>query len=170
MRALRMRTVLPANWRTGLADVVREGVFATPSISGWVLVVGFDLLRATHDSDDLENLLVPLSEEFGEVAWFTTDEAREAHGWAFAERGEMRRGYRYNSEQGHVYWYGDVMEAERDLECFLDDPRDHSDDEVKWWPDRQIVLALAAAWSIDPSKLSQLEGGAGRGAGWVGRI
>jgi len=163
-----MRTVLPANWRSGLAEVAAEGAFATPSVRGWVLVVGRDLQALADDPDRLEATLTSLSEEFGDAAWFTTDDRSEVHGWALAERGEMRRGYLYNAEQGHAYWYGDVLAAERELDCFLDDPRDHSDDEIKWWPDRQIVCALAAAWSIDPSRLDQL--GGGPGVGWVGRI
>ncbi len=170
MRALRMRTVLPANWQSGLADVVREGVFATPSIAGWVLVVGRDLAAATHDPSEVEVLLPPLSEEFGTAMWFSTDEVRDVHGWAVAERGELRRGYAYDSENGHTYWHGDILDAERELGCFVDDPRDQSDDQIKWWPDRRIVLALAAAWSIDPSELVEIAADLGNGAGWVGRI
>jgi len=164
-----MRTVLPANWNGGLADVVQEGVFATPSVAGWVLVVGRDLAVKTHDPQAVEELLPPLSEEFGTVQWFSTDEVRDVHGWALAENGELQRGYAYDEDNGHTYWYGDVTDAERELDCFRDDPRDQSDDEIKWWPDRRVVLALAAAWSVDPSRLADAAEVA-PGSGWVGRI
>lgn len=165
-----MRTVLPANWQSGLADVVSEGVFATPSIAGWVLVVGRDLAAAMQDPSEMEVLLPPLSEQFGTAMWFSTDEIRDVHGWAVAEQGALQRGYAYDSENGHTYWHGEVLDAERELDCFVDDPRDQSDDKIKWWPDRRIVLALAARWSIDPSKLSELAADSERSTGWVGRM
>ena len=57
---------------------------------------------------------------------------------------------------------------ERALGCFVDDPRDRSDDEIKWWPDRRTVHALAAAWSLDPDTLAAH--GAVRSTGAVGRL
>lgn len=169
-RALRLRTVLPANWQAGLADVESEGVFVTPAIEGWVLVVGQDLARATADSSKMEALLAPISEEFGLAMWFSTDEERDVHGWAFAERGELLRGYMYAEEHGHTFWHGEVTDVERELGCFVDDPRDQSDDEIKWWPDRQVVLQLARAWSVDPSCLRASDSLGASSSGWLGRL
>ena len=165
-----MRTVLPANWTAGLADVVQEGVFATPSVGGWVLVVGRDLAVKTSDPSTVEDLLAPLSSEFGTAQWFSTDEVRDVHGWAVAERGQMQRAYAYDGDNGHTLWQGEVTAAEHELDCFRDDPRDQSDDEIKWWPDRRIVLALAKAWSLDPTKLAGGAHGQLPSVGWVGRI
>src|SRR5690606_19819619 len=102
-----------------------------------------------------------------------TDEERDVHGWAIAERGALVRGYAYSEEQGHTFWHGELTPAERELGCFLDDLRDQSDDEIKWWPDRVTVLALAKAWSLDPSKLGDgvvSRDGSAPSTGWLGRM
>jgi hypothetical protein len=171
VRALQLRTVLPANWAAGLAQVATEGVFVTPPIDGWIFAVGRDLAVITHSPTEMESLLAGLSEQYGEVMWFSTDEQRDVHGWAMAQRGALVRGYAYVEEQGHTLWRGDVTAAEAALGCFRDDPRDHSDDEIKWWPDRRTVLAVAAAWSMDPCTIgSEHVRGHAASVGLVGRL
>ena len=176
-RSLRLRTLLPASWSAGLAEIATEGVFVTPPVRGWVFAVGRDLAVATQDSTAMEALLCGLSDHYGRVFWFSTDEERDVHGWAIADRGELVRGYAYVEEYGHTFWHGEIMPAETALGCFQDDPRDQSDDQVKWWPDRQVVFALAAAWSLDPStlgcKATRQDGGSGDsspGVGLLGRM
>lgn len=168
MRALGLRTVLPANWRSGLAEARQLGVFVAPPADGWVLACGRDLAHRHELEAELLPLLQRLSRTFGRVAWFRADAAADAFGWAIAERGELVRAYAYVGEHGHVLWHGDVTPAERALGCFVDDPRDRSDDDVKWWPDRRIVHALAAAWALDPDAVPA----AGRppALGAVGRL
>ncbi len=167
VRQLALRTVLPANWRAGLAEVEHQGVFVTPVVKGHVLAVGGDLqLRDSADAERFAALVERLSKTFGSAAWFTTDDGHEVHGWMRAERGELLRGYAFWGDAGHVFWRGDVTEAERALGCFVDDPRDSSDDDVKWWPDTRVVCAVAAAWSVDPSRLQGL---AAPAVGFCGR-
>lgn len=154
VRQLGLRTVLPANWGAGLAEVEQEGVFVTSAVEGHVFAVGADLgLRCGGDAERIAALVSRLSATFGRVVWFQTHDAAEVHGWMLADRGELVRGYAFVGDEGHVFWHGDVTDAERDLGCFLDDPRDSSDDEIKWWPDSRIVGALAAAWSVDPTRI-----------------
>lgn len=167
-RALGLRTVLPANWSAGLAEVDTAGVFVAPPVDGWVLAVGRDLAAATRDPDRIAALLLPISAEFAEAQWFATDGTDDFHGWALAARRQLVRAYAYHGEVGHVLWHGEVTPAERGLACFVDDPRDRSDDDVKWWPDRRIVLALARAWSLDPDGLARP--GLPAGSGYVGRL
>jgi hypothetical protein len=153
VQALRLRTVLPANWAAGLAEAAEAGVFVTPPVAGWVLVAGADVARRTDPEQDVLPLLQALSQGGGQAAWFCSDDEADTFGWALARDGEVVRAYAYGGERGHTLWLGDVTDAERDLACFVDDPRDGSDDEVKWWPDRRLVHALARAWSIDPDSL-----------------
>jgi len=167
-RALGLRTVLPANWASGLTEVESAGVFVTPVVDGWVLAVGRDLARIAHEPARIEAMLTLLGETFGAACWFATDEQAEFHGWARAERRELVRGYAFAGDDGHAWWHGDITEHEHRLNCFVDDPRDQSDDEVKWWPDRRTVLALAGAWSVDPSRLADRDLPAG--VGCVGRL
>ena len=168
VQALKLRTVLPANWRSGLTEAAERGVFVTPAVGGWVFAVGPDLRGASPDVGGfVAPLLERLSAAFEEAAWFATDSAAEQHGWALARHGELVRGYAFDGGNGHVFWHGEVTDAERALQCFVDDPRDQSDDDVKWWPDERIVLALAGAWSLDPARLGEARSPAG--VGWFGR-
>ncbi len=160
--------MLPANWRAGLAEVEEQGVFVTPPLAGWVLAVGRDLAALTADPTTIEPLLAGLSERFGDAFWFTTDDERDVHGWARGAGGALTRGYAYAEEHGHIFWRGDVTEEERALGCFVDDPRDRSADDVKWWPDRAVVCALAERWAIDPAGIDA--GAAPASAGFVGRL
>ncbi|MEO6596581.1 MAG: hypothetical protein ABIP94_17655 [Planctomycetota bacterium] len=161
--------MLPANWRSGLASVAEHGVFVAAAVDGWVVAVGPDIGAATADAADVvPPLLERLSRAFGSAVWFATSGDDERHGWAVADDGALRRGYAFAGEHGGVFWHGEVTEDERALECFVEDPRDSSDDEIKWWPDERTVLQLAAAWSFDPSRLG--EQGLPTASGWVGRL
>lgn len=160
--------MLPANWRSGLVEAAERGAFVSPAVTDWVFAVGPDLRGAAGDVGGFVTpLLERLSAAFGVAAWFTTNTAAEQHGWALAQQGELVRGYAFDGDHGHVFWHGEVTDAERALQCFVDDPRDQSDDDVKWWPDERIVLALAGAWSLDPSRLGEVPPAAG--VGWFGR-
>ena len=167
-QALAVRTQLPANWQAGLAEAADVGVFVSPPVDGLVFVVG----RALLGGEAVESVLVPrlerLSQRFGKVAWFCADGARDVFGWALAEQGRVRRGYAWQEDGGTAWWHGDVTDPERELGCFVDDPRDCSDDEEKWWPDRRFVHALAAAWSVDPDRLADAR--PATALGLVGRL
>lgn len=144
-------------------------MFVTPAVDGWVLVVGPD--AAAREGDEaafVAPLLERLSSAFGEAQWFATFADADRHGWAVACGGVLQRAYAYSGEQGHVWWHGERTRAETDHGCFVDDPRDRSDDEVKWWPDAACVRGLAAAWSVDPARLG--ERALPKSAGLVGRL
>ena len=167
-RALKLRTVLTANWKAGLAEVASQGVFVTPPVDGWVFAVGRDVAARAADPAALEALVAALSDAFGEAFWFAADSEREVYGWARGARGACTRSYAFAEELGHYAWSGEVTEEERQLGCFIDDPRDRSDDEIKWWPDSRTVCAIAARWASDPSRIDA--DSSGTGAGLVGRL
>lgn len=168
VRALALRTVLPANWQAGLAEAEQGGVFVSPPVHGRVFVVGRALLGSSAPEAALAPRLAKLSERFGVAAWFCADPSLDVFGWALAERGALQRGYAWQEPGGTAWWHGEVTAAEQELGCFVDDPRDRSDDDEKWWPDRGVVHALAAAWSVDPDRLGEGQSVAGLGA--VGRL
>jgi len=167
VRALGLRTVLPANWAAGLAAAAAAGTFVSPPVRGFVLVTGSDLQRHSNPDEDLLPLLERLSRQFGRACWFVSDSERDVHGWVRAEGGAIERAYAYVVDRGHLLMAGEITDCERALGCFVDDARDGSDDEVKWWPDRRIVHALAAAWAVDPDRLDA--GTAVPGSGYFGR-
>ncbi len=167
---LGLRTVLPANWRAGLEEVRERGVFVTPPVDGWVFAVGRDLLA--NDGDDaalVAPLLEALSRKFGGATWFAAHADAERFGWAMAVGGSIARGYSFSGEAEPAWWVGEVTAAEAAAGCFVDDPRDHSDDEVKWWPDLAVVLRIASVWSLDPSRFGEAGLRTVPGCGFVGR-
>jgi len=163
---MQLRTVMVANWQSGAA--AEEGVFVSPAIDGWVLVVGPDLCGDGDYGRLVPALLERLSAAQGEAAWFVNHVDAEHHGWALARGGDIVRAYAWAGDDREVLWLGEVTDAERELGCFVDDPRDQSDDEVKWWPDESHVLAIAGRWTVDPSRLAAR--GLPASAGWIGRL
>jgi hypothetical protein len=153
VRALRMRTVLPANWQSGLAAAGSAGVFVTPPVGGWVFVAGRDAFPRTRGAPDpVEELIGLLGARFGRALWFATHDATDFHGWAVAEGGVVVRGFAYDGDGPAIVWnHGAVTDAEHGLGFFVDDPRDTTDDPIKWWPTTGDVLALAAALGADPT-------------------
>lgn len=153
--ALRLRTLLPANWRAGLAAVKSEGVFVTPSIDGFVLVVGRDACPAMGNLPEfVQQWLERLSQRFGEAQWYRSERACDQHGWAVAHHGVLSRAWCWDGEEDEVTWqHGEPTRAEAGLGFFVDDPRDRSDAVHKWWPDGASVRRLAAAWSLAPHEL-----------------
>jgi hypothetical protein len=163
---LRLRTVLPMAADEGFAAAARAGTFVPPPGHEWLVVVGADVAAATADPAARERLLLRLQGRFGAAAWFCCDDDGERHGWALAD-GDGVRAYAFDGELGVVQSVGDVTADERDLGCHVPDPRDQSDDEDKWFPDRRTVFALAARWTVDPVAVLA---GAGDRTGWFGRL
>lgn len=151
---LGLRTVLPANWQAGLEAAASEGVFVTPPVAGVVLAVGADLYGDGDYARIVPALLERLSRTFGRAAWFHTHDGLEHHGWGVAHDGELVRAFAWTETDGNVLWQGEVTDTEQLLGCYVDDPRDRSDDPMKWWPDEALVLRIAGEWSIDPGSLT----------------
>jgi hypothetical protein len=165
-QAMQLRTMLPANWQGGLAAARQSGVFVAPPIDGWVLVTGADLWRRRDLAGEVLPLLQRLSATFQTACWFASHSEQEHHGWALCRRGRVVRAYAFAADEGELLAVGEVTAEERELSCFVADPRDQSDDPIKWWPQRATVHALAARWSRDPDAPAS----AATGGGWVGRL
>lgn len=165
--ALGVRSVLPASWVAGLTHAVDEGIFVTPPVDGWVFAVGLDAFQA-GDCERIRQLLVQLGEHCGTAFWFATHVRMDLHGWACADAQKLVRGYLYDGDEPRVVWdHGDATSTEMDLGFFVDDPRDSSEDSIKWWPTPACVLRLAARWTVDPIDIA----GRGRpGVGLLGRL
>jgi hypothetical protein len=141
----------PANWRSGIAAARAEGLFVSPPVDGWVFVTGRDLLvPGTEPAAWVAPLLRRLSRRHHCAQWFLCEPDAERFGWAIGFGGELVRGYAFSGDHGEAWWEGDPTDAERATGCFVDDPRDQSDDAVKWWPDAAVVARIARAWSKDP--------------------
>jgi hypothetical protein len=154
----RQRT--PATWQDGIEAAFKGGsVFITPPIKGWILVVG-DWAMGTGEPDSIDEVakrVAELSARFEEAQGFATHRVVEYHHWMLAKRGQLLRCFAYLGERGEVLRdFGVVTDQEEELPL-ADKPTD------EWAPDENDVMAVAARWSIDPTKLSSESGPAENG-------
>ena len=166
-RALGVRTAMPASWCAGLTRAVDEGIFVTPSVDGWVFAVGVDAFQR-GDCQQVSEALQRLGAACGPAFWFATHARVDVHGWACADGQRLVRAYLYEGDQPRVVWdEGDKTPTEQQLGYFEDDPRDTSDDDIKWWPTPADVMRLAKTWTLDPCALGSK---ASLGTGHLGRL
>jgi hypothetical protein len=151
--ALGLRDLGTVPWRDGidLAHLTDDRVAVTPPLPGardttWVLATGRRLIRPGVPLD-----VVALSAELGtEVQFFATHRVTELHRWQRAAYGELIRTFGYVGQTGEVTsWHGDPDPAERDAGL----PGELTEETTVLVGEKD-VLAVAAAWSIDPTTLT----------------
>ncbi|MBM2623661.1 hypothetical protein JIG36_50055 [Actinoplanes sp. LDG1-06] len=151
--ALGLRDLGEVPWRDGidLAHLTDDRVAVTPPLPGardqlWVLATGRWLMRPGTPVD-----VIGLSAGLGtEVQFFATHRVTELHRWQRAAEGELVRAFGYVGQTGEVTsWHGEPDPAERDagLPGVLND-------ETTVLVGEKDVLAVAGAWSIDPTTLT----------------
>ncbi|GAB1641581.1 hypothetical protein [Krasilnikovia sp. MM14-A1259] len=151
LTALGLRDLGAVPWREGidLAYLTDDRVALTPPLPGaggsWVLAAGRWLLRPATVVD-----LPGLSAQLGtEVQFFATHRVTELHRWQRAVAGELVRAFGYVGQTGEVTsWYGDPDAAEQaaGLPAALEE-------ETTVLVAERDVLAVASAWSVDPTRL-----------------
>jgi hypothetical protein len=151
--ALSLRNVRPAGWPEGIEAAYEHpgarSVFITPPVDGWVLCVGLPI--AFLDMDEVCARLTDWAARLGtEVQFFATHRVTEAHFWARARPSGLERAYGYVGETGETVMDQGPRTAE-ELALDLD------------IPDEGDVMALAAAWSVDPTSFEERDIGTGDG-------
>jgi len=159
-RTLGLRGVEPADW-SGVERSYDQGVFVTPAVAGWTLVVGVDLAVPENRVD-----IAALSSDLdAEVQWFVSHRVVELHGWERATAGTLRRRFEYVGEASElVANWGELTQIERELhipDAVTAAPGPYALDVV---PDENTVMAVAGSWSVDPTRLSGLD----ESVGWFG--
>ncbi len=134
-----------SNWNDGVYG--GHGVFVSPVLDGYVLVIGWegDIL------DTNPARLDELAEKFPELQFFSTHRVSEYHAWVKYINGVMIRGYGWCGCDGTVFLNKGGLtpeEIERGFTNLL--PNDEADWDAYETPDEEYVLELAAAWGIDP--------------------
>jgi hypothetical protein len=153
--ALRLRDLGPVSWRDGidLAYLTDDRLALTPPLPGargarWLLVSGRWLLRG-YPTDEVVSLSELLDTE---VQLFATYRMAEMHRWVRAVDGVLVRAFAFVGETGEVTeWRGDPDEVERSIG--LPPSLDGEPDILVAEDD---VLRVAAAWSVDPSRLAEV--------------
>jgi hypothetical protein len=152
LAALGLRDLGEVPWRDGVdvAYLTDDRVAVTPRLPGaggttWVLAVGRWLLRPSTvlDVTELSGVLQT------EVQFFATHRVTELHHWQRSVAGEPIRAFGYVGQTGEVTsWLGEPDAAE--LGAGLPSELDEETTVLVSEPD---VLKVAAAWSIDPTRL-----------------
>ena len=143
--AMCCRQLTPANWETGLARCAQSGggLFFSPALDGFVLVIGGDLLALTHRREALE----ALAARFPQVQYFASHRGSASCCWARYEAGRCVRAY--CCEDGAVTWDAGALTPEEQALGF--DAFALPDGEAgARRPEEEDVLDIAAAWGIDP--------------------
>ena len=133
--ALRPSLRQPANWTSGVARAYgRSGeVFVSPPLEGFLLVVGFIDDGRTAD----------LAGAFSEVQFFASHRVSGYYQWEKYLHGQRVR--RYCCEDCVLETDEGTLTPEEQKLGFVRFSPDGSA-----WPDEEDVLAIAAAWGIDP--------------------
>ena len=135
-----------SNWNYGICG--EHGVFVSPVLDGYVLVVNWGMDVLDTDPESLDEL----AKKFSELQFFSTHRVAEYHAWVKYVGGEMMRGYGWCGDIGEVLLNkGEVTPEETELGLTNLLPDNDADWDSCDFPDEQNVLDIAAAWGIDTS-------------------
>lgn len=151
-----------------MAEAHDDKLFISPSVSGWVLVVGPGLPDPAEDSDHCYHFLTALSRKVGQVQFFSVSRVVNYHSWAMLDRGQVCRAY---SWAGETLWnQGPMSAAEKELDMLCLEYASEQNPFVM----REALSAncekvnlLSARWSVDPAAISP---DMWRGLGIVGAL
>lgn len=170
---LGLRDAGPVDWMTGLDRAyewdpsTRSGygrhVFIAPPIDGWTLCVGIGLFVYTgNEGGNFGKRIAQLSGDLETVVqYFGTHRVVDAHAWALAESGRLRRAYYYVGESGQTFVDIGPQTAEEVALgfAFFDERLPEAQQDGYWdradldFPREDHVMSLARAWSIAPVDL-----------------
>jgi hypothetical protein len=169
--ALGYPTLEPSDWEAGVDFCYKTvgpkhhglGVFVTPPIGRWTLCAGWTLIHSQ------KGFTAALSARLGgrEVQFFGTHRVSDAHFLERAIGGVMTR---YLSEiDANRQEEGEPTAEEIDCGYKPDIPLvEPYDEDDCWFVDEEFILAVAGAWSVDPSMIGTdvfVDG-----PGFIGRI
>ena len=165
--ALELEDPTPCSW-VECMDAEHK-LFITPSVNGWLFVVGTGLPSPAEDVDVSFRFLTQLSRKLGVVQFFQADSILHHHAWARLEAGRVVRAYAWG---GTTLWNQGLKtseEIELGVKCLAYDAEfDMSIFGGPDWPALNVekVPLLAARWGLDPATvggriLTQVHGIAG---------
>ncbi len=179
INTLAISDIEPANWDTGLGivyspDLAEDRLFVSPPVNGWTFGVGLALPHPLGRSfvDKAMPLLVGIGGEFIEVQYFYSYPPIDLFAWARMIDGRLVRAFAVGDE-GVLWSKGKLTKEEKmlDLKLFeLRGMRGRKGDAggpIVLYPTEDHIMRLAAKWSIDPTRIDQVQGEPA--FGYVGR-
>lgn len=145
----------PCNWASGFERVFGSPLagasFVTPPVQGWTFVIGPQL-----ESEGSLERLAELSRTLGRPVYgFATHRVVSLAVWVVAEEGRITRAWGI-ADGTRLFDRGEITPEERALDISFDEDPSEEDDE-RWGrqSDEATVIALARAWSTDPTTLEE---------------
>lgn len=157
--AIGLNDIELATWKDGLESAHRGGVFVTPPVGDWTLVLGTPLFpRPERQNLQLDSLLERVSLPFREVQYFCNHPEVDLYVWARAGGGRVSRAFAWiGSLDGLVWEIGSPTQEETNLGLVLTPglpPRVVGDEPEGLAPlTEQWLFQLAGYWSVDPTSL-----------------
>jgi hypothetical protein len=150
-----------SNWKSGLDNANDKHIFITPSIEDWTLVIGESLPSGDSEEslEKVKSLLERISNVIGEAQFFSTYRTIEFHCWIKSTNGFIDRLYSYIGESGeNIAVFGEATEIEKKYNLFNSFSKDVSQDDclennTLIFPNEELVMEIAKAWSINPTTL-----------------
>lgn len=146
----------PCSWEEGLSAAHEHKLFISPSIRGWVFVMGSNLPEPADDVDRCFRFIMELSRKLGHVQLFSVNRAVNHHAWVQSELGTVIRAYAW---AGKTLWNQGAMtraEVDLSLKCFGYGDGEERVDYGRPDPaalNTERLPLLAARWSIDPTSI-----------------
>ena len=158
---LEFKNIEKSNWTDGLKFGYEKGIFITPTIRGWILVLGIDI--SDLETESSKELLRRVSQEFGECQIFLTQRIIEYHFWGLARNGEIERLYSYVGETDeNMIIEGAPTEVEK--KCNLVNFSSEKAKNDEYWerediefPNEETVMQIAENWSVNPTKIGEYD-------------
>ncbi len=154
--ALGLHNPKRCSWVEGVSD--QRTLFISPSIKGWVLVVGLGLPDPSDDIDACFRFVLELSRKLGYVQFFSANRVLYHHAWVQAKSGRILRAYAW---AGQTLWKQGLRtraEKELDVKCFAygetAEPGLFSALEAATLNVDKVPL-LAERWSLDPARIDE---------------
>jgi len=146
----------PCSWEEGFSAAQERKLFISPSVDGWILVMGSSLPEPAQDVDKCFHFIVALSKKLGVVQFFSANRANRSHAWAQAADGVIQRAYAWAGTT--LCNQGRMTKPELDLKlnclAYAEPPSriyfSHTDPTAF---NTARVPLLAARWSLDPASV-----------------
>jgi hypothetical protein len=177
LEALDLREPVRASWKGGIAATYAEAtsdshVFVTPPVAGWTFVIGLSLPQPAGPDyhDRAGQLLAGLAQEFPDVQYYFAFSPLDLYGWARWREGRRLRAFAMGGE-GLIWNAGKLTDGEKfaglRLPAAGKDGRKFAWQDNYTYPSEELVVRLAAEWSLDPTTIDRRD--ATVALGYLGR-
>lgn len=167
--------VRASNWNCGLGTVYSDDygethIFVSPAVDGWTFVIGLPLPHplGAGFQDKATPFLLELGGAFPEVQYYCSYPVIDFFAWARVVEGRLARAFAIGDE-GVIWNKGRPSPKERamGLRLFelrgIQGRRGDAGAELLLHPTEDHLIALAAEWSLDPTRVDARRAQAGLG-------